>query len=128
MTALREAFAGMTKVGTLETRSNMANKHRGEIEAELGGETYILCLTLGALAELESAYGDQDLIAIAERFETGRIGAGDAIKIIGAGLRGGGAKISNEAVSALQVAGGAAGYIGIVAKLLTATFASPETP
>ena len=106
----------------------MPNKHRGEIEAELGGETYILCLTLGALAELESAYGDQDLIAIAERFETGRIGASDAIKIIGAGLRGGGTKISNEAVSAMQVDGGAAGYIGIVARLLTATFASPETP
>ena len=68
----------------------MANRHRGEIEAELGGETYVLCLTLGALAELESAYGDQDLIAIAERFETGRIGASDAIRIIGAGLRGGG--------------------------------------
>ena len=104
----------------------MANRHRGEIEAELGGETYTLCLTLGALAELESAYGDQDLIAIAERFETGRIGAGDAIRIIGAGLRGGGTKISNEAVAALQVAGGAAGYIGIVAELLTATFATAE--
>ena len=37
-----------------------------------------------ALAELEHAYGDQDLIAIAERFETGRIGATDAIRIIGA--------------------------------------------
>ena len=24
----------------------MANRHRGEIEAELGGETYVLCLTL----------------------------------------------------------------------------------
>ena len=104
----------------------MTNRHRGEIEAELGGETYILCLTLGALAELESAYGDQDLISIAERFETGRIGAGDAIRIIGAGLRGGGTKISNEAVATLQVAGGAAGYIGIVAKLLTATFATAD--
>ncbi len=105
----------------------MANKHRGEIEAELGGETYVLCLTLGALAELEHAYGDQDLIAIAERFETGRIGASDAIRIIGAGLRGGGTKMTDEAVAALPVAGGAAGYLGIVAKLLTATFASPET-
>lgn len=106
----------------------MTNTHRGEIEAELGGETYVLCLTLGALAELEHAYGGQDLIAIAERFETGRIGASDAIRIIGAGLRGGGTKISDEAVAALQVAGGAAGYVGIVAKLLTATFASPESP
>jgi Phage tail tube protein, GTA-gp10 len=104
----------------------MANKHRGEIAAELGGETRVLCLTLGALAELEGAYGDQDLIAIAERFETGRVSATDAIRIIGAGLRGGGAKITDEAVAQLQVAGGAAGYLGIVARLLTATFVSPD--
>ncbi len=104
----------------------MANRHRGEIEAELGDEKYVLCLTLGALAELESAYGGQDLLAIAERFETGRIGASDAIRIIGAGLRGGGMEISDEAVAAMQVAGSAAGYIGIVARLLTATFAAPE--
>lgn len=31
----------------------MANRHRGEIEAELGGKKRTLCLTLGALAELE---------------------------------------------------------------------------
>jgi hypothetical protein len=104
----------------------MANTHRGEIDVELGGQTYVLCLTLGALAELESAYGDQDLIAIAERFESGRVGATDAIKIIGAGLRGGGAKISNEEVASLHTPGGAAGYVNIVARLLTATFATPE--
>jgi Phage tail tube protein, GTA-gp10 len=104
----------------------MANRHRGEIDAELGGVSYVLCLTLGALAELEGAYGDQDLIAIAERFESGRIAAGDAIRIIGAGLRGGGTKMSNDEVAALQTQGGAAGYLNIVARLLTATFASPE--
>ena len=104
----------------------MANRHRGEIEAELGGETYTLCLTLGALAELEGVYGDEDLSAIAERFETGRIAARDAIKIIGAGLRGGGTKMSNEEVAAMQTQGGAAGYLNIVARLLTATFATPE--
>lgn len=103
----------------------MVNRHRGEIAAELGGKTYTLCLTLGALAEIESAYGDVDLIAIAERFETGRIGANDAIKIIGAGLRGGGATISNDEVAGLRVAGGATGYLKIVAQLLTATF-NPE--
>ncbi len=48
----------------------MVNRHRGEIAAELGGETYTLCLTLGALAEIEHAYGGEDLIAIAERFES----------------------------------------------------------
>ncbi|MFO1123608.1 MAG: gene transfer agent family protein [Hyphomicrobiales bacterium] len=100
----------------------MANAHRGEIEAELGGQTYTLCLTLGALAELEQAYGGLDLLAIAERFETGRIAASDAIRVIGAGLRGAGHDIGNEAVAALAAEGGAAGYLDIVVRLLTATF------
>ena len=101
----------------------MPNRHRGEIEAELGGQTFTLVLTLGALAEIEDAYGGEDMIAIAERFETGRIKASDAIKVIGAGLRGAGAKLNNEDVANLSVAGGAAGYLRIVAELLKATFA-----
>lgn len=100
----------------------MANRHRGEIEAELGGQRYTLCLTLGALAEIEDAYGGQDLLAIAERFEQGRIKASDALRVIAAGLRGGGTKISDEEVSRLTVPGGAAGYLAIVAELLKATF------
>ncbi len=101
----------------------MANRHRGEIEAELGGKTYTLVLTLGALAEIEDAYGGDDLLAIAERFETGRIRASDAIKVIGAGLRGAGEMIGNAEVAQLSVDGGAAGYLRIVAELLKATFA-----
>jgi Phage tail tube protein, GTA-gp10 len=100
----------------------MANRQRGEIEAELGGQPHTLCLTLGALAEIEHAYGGEDLIAIAERFESGRIKASDAIKVIGAGLRGAGAKFTDEDVSKFSVAGGAAGYLRIVAALLKATF------
>jgi len=100
----------------------MANRHRGEIEAELGGKAYTLVLTLGALAEIEDAYGGEDMIAIAERFEGGRIRASDAIKVIGAGLRGAGETICNEDVAKLSVPGGAAGYLRIVAELLKATF------
>ncbi len=104
----------------------MANAHRGEIDAELSGKSYTLCLTLGALAEIENAYGGEDLIAIAERFETGRIGASDAIRVIGAGLRGAGNAVSNDEVAAMTVKGGAAGFLGIVVRLLKATFAGPE--
>ena len=100
----------------------MVNRHRGEIEAELGGTTYTLVLTLGALAEIEHAYGGEDMIAIAERFESGRIKATDAIRMIGAGLRGAGSSISDDEVSKLSVPGGAAGYLRIVAELLKATF------
>jgi hypothetical protein len=99
----------------------MVNRHRGEIEAELGGKTYTLCLTLAALAEIEHAYGGEDLLSIAERFEQGRIKATDAIKVIGAGLRGN--SLSDDDVARMTVTGGAAGYMRIVANLLTATFA-----
>ena len=103
----------------------MANAHRGEIEAELSGRRYVLCLTLGALAEIEHAYGGEDLIAIAQRFEAGRIGATDAIRVIGAGLRGAGNAITDEEVAAMRAEGGAAGFLAIVVRLLKATFAGP---
>lgn len=100
----------------------MANRHRGEIEARLDGKTFRLCLTLGALAELEATFGDEDMLALAARFETGRLAARDAQRIIGAGLRGAGYDIADDAVGAMQTDGGAAGFVDIVARLLTATF------
>ena len=44
----------------------MANRLRGEIEAELDGKRWTVCLTLGALAELETALGRGDLGTLAE--------------------------------------------------------------
>lgn len=105
----------------------MANKHRGEIEARLAGSSYRLCLTLGALAELEAAFGDEDMLALATRFESGRIRARDCQRIIGAGLRGAGHDITDEAVALMPAEGGAAGYVEIVARLLAATFGGGET-
>lgn len=100
----------------------MANSHRGEIEAELDGRGYTLCLTLGALAELEGALGAGDLMALAERFEQGRVSARDCVRIIGAGLRGAGHPVSDAEVAAMRSADGAAGFVAIVARLLAATF------
>src|SRR5690606_25584821 len=103
----------------------MANRHRGEIDAELGGRRRTLVLTLGALAELEAAFGADDLVALAERFATGRLAARDLVRIIGAGLRGAGEPLSDDEVAAMTVAGGAAGFARIAAELLAATFADP---
>jgi hypothetical protein len=100
----------------------MANKHRGEIDAVLDGKTFRLCLTLGALAELEAAFGEEDMLALATRFESGRISARDCQRIIGAGLRGAGYEITDEEVGAMQAERGAAGFVAIVAALLAATF------
>jgi hypothetical protein len=100
----------------------MPNKYRGEIEAHLDGKSFRLCLTLGALAELEAAFGDTDMLALASRFESGRISAMDCVRIIGAGLRGAGYEIANGEVANMHCEGGAAGYVGVVARLLSATF------
>ncbi len=100
----------------------IANRHRGEISARFDGCDYRLCLTLGALAELESAFGETDMAALATRFEGGRLSASDAIAIIGAGLRGAGHDIDDAEVGTMRSDGGAAGSFGVVVRLLEATF------
>jgi hypothetical protein len=100
----------------------MANKHRGEIEAGIGGARRRLVLTLGALAELEAAFGADDLVALTERFGAGRMKALDLIRIIGAGLRGAGENVTDDEVARMEVEGGAQGYVRIAADLIAATF------
>lgn len=104
----------------------MANTHRGEIDALLDGSTFRLCLTLGALAELEAAFCASDMLALAQRFESGRISATDAIRVVGAGLRGAGHAITDAEVAAMRAEGGVAGFVGIVARLLAATFGGAQ--
>jgi hypothetical protein len=104
----------------------MVNRRRGEIEAMLDGRPFTLCLTLGALARLESAFGANDLVALAERFETGRFAAGDLIAILAAGLYGGGHDLTREEVAEMRVDGGATTYARIVMELLAVTFGAEE--
>lgn len=111
----------------------MPNSRRGEIEATLDGRSCTLCLTLGALAELESAFGDDDMLALAERFGRGRLSARDAVRIIGAGLRGAGLDVADAAVARMRHDAGAAGFVDVVGRLLAATFgatagAADESP
>lgn len=106
----------------------MPNPHRGEIEAEIGGARRRFVLTLGALAELESAFGACDLVALAERFGSGRLSACDLVRIIGCGLRGAGEAVSDEEVAAMTVPGGAPAYVRIAADLVAATFGAEPDP
>ncbi len=104
----------------------MANYRRGEIEAELDGQTYVLCLTLGALAELEHRLGAADLVQLGARFEKGQLSAHDIMSIIGAGLRGAGSTISDDAVGHMTIEGGLTQWAMIAAKLLQASFGQGE--
>ena len=102
----------------------MPNARRGEIAAVLDGRPRVLVLTLGALAELESAFGADDLMALAARFEKGRLSARDAARIIAAGLNGAGEGVTLAEVERMRAESGAAGFVRIVADLLAITFAA----
>ena len=106
----------------------MPNHHRGEVEGILDGRPHNLCLTLGALAELEAVFGDENMLALAQRFEGGKLSARDCVRIIGAGLRGAGHDITDAAVARMQAPNGIPGFIDIVARLLIATFGQALPP
>ena len=107
-------------------RGRPPNRHRGEIAATLDGVPRILCLTLGALAELETAFEVDDLGSLVERFSDGRISAGDAAVILAAGLRGGGTDATATEVTAMRLEGGAAAGVSLCAELLSATFGKAD--
>lgn len=64
------------------------NRARGEVVCQIGGQPRRLCLTLGALAELETAFGCDGWQALAERLR--RLSARDMAVVLSALLRGGG--------------------------------------
>lgn len=99
-----------------------ANRHRGEVEAVIDGERRVLCLTLGALAELETAFAADNLLELAARFSAGRMKSADLIRIIAAGLRGGGNRFADEDVAEMTIEGGVAGAADLVGRLLAVTF------
>src|SRR5690606_2082046 len=100
----------------------MPNIQRGEISALIGGEERVLCLTLGALAELEARLMAGDLVGLSERFASGRVSARDLTAIIGAGLRGGGNALTADDLARMTIEGGLVGAADIAARLLRATF------
>ena len=107
----------------------MANRRRGEVALELGGERYTLCLTLGALAELEHAFAVEDLSALGERFAAGRLSARDVVTMLAVALRGGGHALTDAEVAALPLDGGLVPLATALADLLVTTFgAAPKNP
>ena len=106
----------------------MANRHRGEIAARFNDKTYTLCLTLGALAELEEVFNTDSMLEIVERFENGRLRSNDAIAILTAAMRAAGTDVNQEDVARMQVEGGAKAYLEIVADLLNVTFNATPKP
>lgn len=104
----------------------MPNRRRGEILLDLGGRRLTLCLTLGALAELEDAFGANGIAALGARFEHGDLSARELIRILAIAARGGGENIEDADIAALPV-GHLSAYVKAVADLFTVTF-GPDAP
>lgn len=103
----------------------MANPHAGEVALWLDGRRQVLKLTLGALAELEAAMEADSLVALVERFETGRYSVRDVLALIVAGLRGGGWQGSSEDLRTVEIRGGTVEAARVAAQLLARAFAGP---
>jgi hypothetical protein len=88
-----------------------ANGARGEVVAMLAGAERRLCLTLGALAEIETGLGVSGIAALGARMRV--LSAGDLMIVLAALLRGGGEdgladRLDRAAVDPREAAGAVA--------------------
>ncbi|MBC7740231.1 MAG: gene transfer agent family protein [Candidatus Saccharibacteria bacterium] len=104
----------------------MANPYAGEVSLTLDGQAHVAKLTLGALAELETALETETLVALVERFETHRFSTRDVLALIVAGLRGGGWKGSTADLMQVEIGGGPMEAARVAAMLLARAFALPN--
>ncbi len=103
------------------------NRHRGEVAAVINRTPRRLRLTLSALAHLENAYGDVDILALVRRFAAKGLRARDVNLVLRAGLAGAGDSLA-ESEAALDIEGGYAAGARIAAQLLAAAFGEDAMP
>ena len=104
----------------------MANPWTGEVALVIDGETRVLKLTLGALAELEASLAAGTLIELVERFEGGGFSTRDVLALIVAGLRGGGWQGSAKGLLSSEIEGGPVEAARVAGALLARAFAVPQ--
>lgn len=104
----------------------MENPWSGVVNLEVDGTPRPLSLTLGALAELETTLGDDTLVALVARFESGEFSSRDVLALIVAGLRGGGWDVSLALLLSAEIKGGPMAATKAVAQLLARAFLLPE--
>jgi len=79
----------------------MARWARGESTVTIDGEEYTLCMTVGALADIQDHYDIDDMTELSRRMASPRVG--DLLVMLWALLNGGGADITLAEVKRLEV-------------------------
>lgn len=100
----------------------LVNPLRGEVALRADGEVYVLRLSLGALAALETAMGAESLADLAERIERGGLRSRDVILVLAAGFHGAGRSVDEAAVAEMAIEGGAAAAARVAVALISAAF------
>ena len=104
----------------------MANPWTGEVAIVIDGVSHDCKLTLGALAELETALGEGSLIDLIRRFEGATFSGADVMAVVVAGLRGGGWTGTAADLITAEIAGGPVGAAKAAALMLARAFAVPD--
>ena len=76
----------------------MANKHRGEVTLELGGESYVLVPSFGNVAEIEDAIGT-NLLTVGKKLEATNFTEPELLSFIEAFLKASGHEVDAEAIA-----------------------------
>ncbi|MCZ0810704.1 MAG: gene transfer agent family protein [Pseudomonadota bacterium] len=103
----------------------MANPWAGEVALVIDGQRHVLKLTLGALAELEAGLESDSLVDLVARFESGAFSSRDVLRLIVAGLRGGGWRGQAGDLVSAEIEGGPLGAAQAAAQLLARAFMAP---
>ena len=103
----------------------MANPYAGEVALVLDGQRHVAKLTLGALAELETALETGSLMELVERFEARRFSTRDVLALVVAGLRGGGWQGQAADLLRVEIGGGLVEAARAAAELLARAFSLP---
>lgn len=104
----------------------MANPYAGEVAIRIDSERRVMRLTLGSLAELEEALGEDSLMSMIGRFESGRFSSRDVFQLIIAGLRGGGWTGDRSDLLRSDIEGGPLEAARLAGVLLARAFELPE--
>jgi hypothetical protein len=103
----------------------MVNPMAGEVALIVDGQERVCKLTLGALAELEAQLETGTLTDLIARFEAGSCSSRDILRLVVAGLRGGGWAVTEAELLSADIAGGPVGAAKAAAVMLARAFTVP---
>ena len=103
----------------------MTNPLKGEIEIELGGETYKCRLTIDSLVKIEDEL-DKGILELATDISQAKVRMRTLISVLRYALRGGGNDFDDKKIKQILTGSGIINSSAVVAQLLADSLSDPE--